>query len=220
MHCKSYSHFFSKKFQHICVSLDVNFNESLTNDVISFEQLGPDVISCHFPNYLYGWPEQTVQYQIRHCRIWSECTLCHSSSRFYIDTLIWYVLMFQMIPNSCATHALLSVLLNCEKVNLGETLAKLKVYSRHMNPEVRKSSLTLKVQNKLWYWPQWLSWMHIWLVIRRFWVCSTAPCRVGNILSWRFIMKYFLRSFFSFCWFKKGNSQSLAKEWAHSQLTA
>ena len=34
--------FFSKKFQHICVSLDVNFNESLTNDVISFEQLGPD----------------------------------------------------------------------------------------------------------------------------------------------------------------------------------
>ena len=42
----------------------------------------------------------------------------------------------QMIPNSCATHALLSVLLNCEKVNLGETLAKLKIYSRNMNPEV------------------------------------------------------------------------------------
>ena len=43
MHCKSYSHFFSKKFQHICVSLDVNFNESLTNDILSFAQLGPDV---------------------------------------------------------------------------------------------------------------------------------------------------------------------------------
>ena len=39
--CGSYSHFFSKKFQHICVSLDVNFNESLTNDIVSFEQLGP-----------------------------------------------------------------------------------------------------------------------------------------------------------------------------------
>ena len=38
----SYSHFFSKKFQHICVSLHVNFNESLTNDIVSFEQLGPD----------------------------------------------------------------------------------------------------------------------------------------------------------------------------------
>ena len=32
-----------KKNQHICVSLDVNFNESLTNDVVSFEQLGPGV---------------------------------------------------------------------------------------------------------------------------------------------------------------------------------
>ena len=40
----SYSHFFSKTFQHICVSLDVNFNEfneSLTNDIVSFEQLSP-----------------------------------------------------------------------------------------------------------------------------------------------------------------------------------
>ena len=33
--------FFSIKFQHTRVSLDVNFNESLTNDVVSFEQLGP-----------------------------------------------------------------------------------------------------------------------------------------------------------------------------------
>ena len=39
IHCKSYSHFFNKKFQHICISLNVNFNESLTNDVVSFEQL-------------------------------------------------------------------------------------------------------------------------------------------------------------------------------------
>ena len=36
--------FFSKKFQHICVSLDVNLNESLTNDVVSFEQVGPDLV--------------------------------------------------------------------------------------------------------------------------------------------------------------------------------
>ncbi|WAR24971.1 BAP1-like protein [Mya arenaria] len=41
----------------------------------------------------------------------------------------------QMIPNSCATHALLSVLLNCEKVSLGETLANLKADSTNMNPE-------------------------------------------------------------------------------------
>ena len=43
MHCKSYSHVFQqKKNQHIWVSLDVNFNKSLTNDIVNFEQLGPE----------------------------------------------------------------------------------------------------------------------------------------------------------------------------------
>ena len=45
LHCKSYSHFFSKNFQHICLSLNVNFNESLTNDIVSFEQLGPELLN-------------------------------------------------------------------------------------------------------------------------------------------------------------------------------
>ena len=36
------THIFSaKKFLHIWVSLVVKFNESLTNDIVSFEQLGP-----------------------------------------------------------------------------------------------------------------------------------------------------------------------------------
>ena len=38
---KELTFFSAKKNQHICVSLDVNFNESLTNDIVSFEQLGP-----------------------------------------------------------------------------------------------------------------------------------------------------------------------------------
>ena len=33
--------FFQQKIQNICISLDV-FKESLTNDNVSFEQLGPD----------------------------------------------------------------------------------------------------------------------------------------------------------------------------------
>ena len=49
MHGKSDSHFFSKKFQHICVPLDENFNESLTNDVVSFEQLGPVLLHSLSP---------------------------------------------------------------------------------------------------------------------------------------------------------------------------
>ena len=43
--------FFSKKFQHICVSLYVNFNESLTNDVVTFEQPGLD---CFYLLYYLG----------------------------------------------------------------------------------------------------------------------------------------------------------------------
>ena len=33
--------FFQQKISDICVLLDVNFNEPLTNDIVSFEQLGP-----------------------------------------------------------------------------------------------------------------------------------------------------------------------------------
>ena len=50
--------------------------------------------------------------------------------------------------------------------------------------------------------------------------CGFDPRWVGNILSWRLIMKYFLRSFSSFRWFKKGSCQFLSKEFAHYCLTA
>ena len=43
-------------------------------------------------------------------------------------------------------------------------------------------------------------------------VTGSTPAKVGNILSWRLIMKYFLRSFSPFRWFKKGSCQFLAKE--------
>ena len=42
----------------------------------------------------------------------------------------------------------------------------------------------------------------------------SIPAEVGNILSWRLIMKYFLWSFSPFHWFKKGSCQLLAKECA------
>ena len=51
-------------------------------------------------------------------------------------------------------------------------------------------------------------------------VAGLTPAEVGNILSWRLTMKYFLRSFSPFCWFKKGSCQFLAKECAQSWLTA
>lgn len=41
----------------------------------------------------------------------------------------------QMVPNSCATHALLSVLLNCANLHLGDTLSRLKIHTSGMCPE-------------------------------------------------------------------------------------
>ncbi|XP_011497330.1 PREDICTED: ubiquitin carboxyl-terminal hydrolase calypso [Ceratosolen solmsi marchali] len=41
----------------------------------------------------------------------------------------------QVVPNSCATHALLSVLLNCPNIHLGTTLSRLKVHTTGMCPE-------------------------------------------------------------------------------------
>ena len=41
--CVAFAHIFSAKdFSIFALSLDVNFNESLANDVVSFEQLGPE----------------------------------------------------------------------------------------------------------------------------------------------------------------------------------
>ena len=52
--------FFQQKFQHICISLDVNFNESLTNDVVSFEQLNPGWLADNLD------PDQTLHSMALH----------------------------------------------------------------------------------------------------------------------------------------------------------
>ena len=39
--CKSYSHFFSKDISVYIIFNDQSFNDTLTNDIVSFEQLGP-----------------------------------------------------------------------------------------------------------------------------------------------------------------------------------
>lgn len=41
----------------------------------------------------------------------------------------------QIVPNSCATHALVSILLNCPQLNIGDTLQNLKNHVQEMNPE-------------------------------------------------------------------------------------
>ena len=48
MQCKSFSHCFNKKYWHISDSNVWNFNETLTNDIIKFEQSDPG-------DYLFWW---------------------------------------------------------------------------------------------------------------------------------------------------------------------
>ena len=90
MHCKSYSHFFSKKFQHICVSFDVNFNESLTNDIVSFEQLGPD--NSHKISGLIYWEKKIKYFRMSSATILNvivKIRVCYSYSYFLKEHMFW-----------------------------------------------------------------------------------------------------------------------------------
>ena len=57
--CKSYSHFFSKNISTYATFNDQSFNDMLTKDIVSFEQLGPVLLiylanSCYFQcNYVH-----------------------------------------------------------------------------------------------------------------------------------------------------------------------
>ena len=53
-----------------------------------------------------------------------------------MPSIIYHTNYFQIIPNSCASHALISVLLNCEQIEIGTTLQKLKEFTKDMSPEV------------------------------------------------------------------------------------
>ena len=51
-------------------------------------------------------------------------------------------------------------------------------------------------------------------------VAGSTPAKSATFSRGDLIMKYFLRSFFPFPWFKKGSLQFLAKECAQYWLTA
>ena len=46
--CKSCSHFFSKNISIYAKFNDQSFNNMLTNNIVSFEQLGPDILLTVF----------------------------------------------------------------------------------------------------------------------------------------------------------------------------
>eukprot|EP00094_Tigriopus_californicus_P008020 TCALIF_07721-PA protein Name:"Similar to calypso Ubiquitin carboxyl-terminal hydrolase calypso (Aedes aegypti)" AED:0.05 eAED:0.05 QI:307/0.5/0.33/1/1/1/3/0/531 len=54
----------------------------------------------------------------------------------------------QIVPNSCATHALVSILLNCPDLNLGPTLENLKTHVSDMSPENKGLAIGRRKQEK------------------------------------------------------------------------
>ena len=68
---------------------------------------------------------------------------------------------------------------------------------------------TCKCISNLFSWPGWLIWIRV-----RLWSggCRFDPHWAGNILSQGLIIKYFLRSFSPFCWFRKGMQLSVSGE--------
>ena len=53
--CTATHIFFQQKHSAYCISLDVNFNKSLTNDIVSFEQLGPGGFGKLFDQITRSW---------------------------------------------------------------------------------------------------------------------------------------------------------------------
>ena len=57
-------------------------------------------------------------------------------------------------------------------------------------------ALAIQYSTQIQGWPRWLSWMRRLTGDQE--VAGSTPSKVGSILSWRLIMKYFLRSFSPF----------------------
>lgn len=53
----------------------------------------------------------------------------------YLINSVFFTVLKITVPNSCATHALLSILLNCPDLHLGDTLTRLKTHTKAMSPE-------------------------------------------------------------------------------------
>ena len=101
----------------------------------------------------------------------------------------------------------------CGHAYKGGSFIKIVFYPSERDPTFR-----LGIFQKWFGRPRWLSWMRRPTGDQE--VAGSTPAEVGNILSWRLIMKYFLRSFSPFRWYKKGSCQFLAKECAQYWLTA
>ena len=114
--CKSYSHFFSKNINVYAIINDQSFNDTLTNDIISFEQLGPDFF--YAPAIFnvwgggggwgggWGWEGTVVVVHIRSASL--RFFLYQRNNTLWIPPLTW---SYGLIKRSLIHHNLFITLL-------------------------------------------------------------------------------------------------------------
>ena len=134
---------------------------------------------------------------------------CHSSNNFYAQSFEERWKGHIVLPMSVSPRPVLAICIQVFQAGAPVSFGHISSYTQH-----RVLNCTCSNCSR----PRWLSWMRRPTGDQE--VAGSTPAEVGNILSWRLIMKYFLRSFSPFRWFKKGSCQFLAKECAQYWLTA
>lgn len=94
-------------------------------------------LTTKFDSHVYGFVF-LFRYELSDRRVRKRARdIISTSDCFVLETEIVNQMFFahQIINNSCATHALLSVLLNCCDLNIGHNLTKLKEFTKGLDPE-------------------------------------------------------------------------------------
>ena len=132
---------------------------------------------------------------------WKELHSASTTKGFVADAYTTWC-CFKPLPcwinwDDMPTSVLISLLdpgcwyiLNDKQCRSRSVRSKRQDLSRFSRTRVKKHLLVLCCILRAIRQPLWLSWMRVWLETRRSWV--STPTKVGNILLWRLIMKYFL----------------------------
>ena len=99
--CKSYSHFFSKNTSIYAIFNNQSFNDMLTNDIVSFVQLGPALLQT-------GISVKHQQQNGKQCRSWWDGSLWAVSSGSTLfakaSVLVCRVVRVKMTDSLTVTH--------------------------------------------------------------------------------------------------------------------
>ena len=99
MHCKSFSHFFNKKYWQISDINVGNNNEMLTNKVVSLEQLGPGLFLFCDKNADRQYSTFNIILVLEMNKYYLRITCLIQSSKFFISPILFAELANREIEN-------------------------------------------------------------------------------------------------------------------------